>query len=335
MEVCGTHTVAIYRSGIANLLPKNLRLIAGPGCPVCVTSEADLYHFATLSREKGVILTSFGDLLRVPANGTSLEKERTKGGDIRIVYSPAEALTIAIKNPEKDVAFLGIGFETTAPVVAATVLEARRLNLKNFYLFSVLKRIPPVMERLLDLAKVKIDGYLCPGHVSVIIGSKPYSFIPTIYRRPAVIAGFQPEDILEGLLLILKQIKSNKPKVEIQYRGVVTPEGNKIAQSLINQVFVSAPASWRGLGILSDTGFKLKNEFLRFDGWYHFSIPEDDTIRPDLKCRCNEVIIGAIEPEECGQFRRRCTPEKPLGPCMVSSEGACAAHYKYARQNHS
>ncbi|MFA7328981.1 MAG: hydrogenase formation protein HypD [Candidatus Ratteibacteria bacterium] len=339
MEVCGTHTVAVYRSGIAGLLPKNLRLISGPGCPVCVTSESDLYRFFTLSRKKGVIVTTFGDLLRVPARlrqgyggqsgETSLEKERAKGADVRIVYSPMDALTVAEKNPGKNVVFLGIGFETTVPAIAGAVLEAKRKNLKNFFLLSALKTIPAAMEALLNFPKVRIDGYLCPGHVSIIIGSRPYRFITEKYHRPAVITGFQPEDILEGLLLILRQLKRGKPKVEIQYRAAVRPEGNEIAQKLIRRVFTDGPASWRGLGLIPKTGLKLKAEFQRFDGQKKFKLPEGETIKSNPACRCGEVITGAITPENCRQFRRKCTPENPLGPCMVSAEGTCAAHYKY------
>ena len=331
MEVCGTHTVAVYRSGISGLLPKNLRLISGPGCPVCVTSESDFYRFFTLSRKKGVIITTFGDLLRVPAGKTSLEKERARGADVRIVYSPMDALTIAEENPGKNVIFLGVGFETTAPAIAGAILEAKRSGLNNFFLLSALKTIPAAMEALLNFPKVRIDGYLCPGHVSVIIGSRPYRFIPKEYCRPAVIAGFQPEDILEGLLLILKQIKSGRPKVEIQYRAAVRPEGNEVAQALIRRVFSAGPASWRGLGVIPKTGLKLRAEFQQFDGQKHFKLPEGETFRPNPACRCGEVITGAITPEECRQFRRKCTPEKPLGPCMVSVEGTCAAHYKYNR----
>ena len=344
MEVCGTHTVAVYRSGIAGLLPKNLRLISGPGCPVCVTSESDFYRFFALSRKKGAIITTFGDLLRVPFTPsplplppreritvTSLEKERAKGADVRIVYSPMDALTIAEENPGKNVIFLGVGFETTAPAIAGAVLEAKRNGLNNFFLLSALKTIPAAMEALLNFSKVRIDGYLCPGHVSVIIGSRPYRFIPEKYCRPAVVAGFQPEDILEGLLLILRQIKSGKPKVEIQYRAAVRPEGNEVAQALIRRVFSAGPASWRGLGVIPKTGLELRTEFQRFDGQKHFKLPEGETFRPNPACRCGEVITGAITPEDCRQFRRKCTPEKPLGPCMVSVEGTCAAHYKYNR----
>ena len=331
MEVCGTHTMAVYRSGIAGLLPKNLHLISGPGCPVCVTSESDFYRFFTLSRKKRVIITTFGDLLRVPAGKTILEKERAKGADVRIVYSPMDALTIAAENPGKNVVFLGIGFETTAPAIAGAVLEAERIGLKNFFLLSALKTIPAAMEALLNFPKVRIDGYLCPGHVSVIIGSRPYRFISEKYHRPAVIAGFQPEDILEGLLLILKQIKSGKPKVEIQYRAAVHPKGNEVAQNLIRRVFAAGPASWRGLGVIPKTGLKLKAEFQRFDGQKQFNLPEGEIIRPNPACRCGEVITGAITPEDCQQFRKKCTPENPLGPCMVSVEGTCAAHYKYNR----
>ena len=349
MEVCGTHTVAVYRSGIAGLLPKNLRLISGPGCPVCVTSESDFYRFSALSREKGVIISTFGDLLRVPfipsprplpAGGglsapgervkiTSLEKERAKGADIRIVYSPLDTLAIAKENPGKDVVFLGVGFETTVPAIAGAVLEAKQRGLKNFFLISALKTIPIAMEALLNFPKIQIDGYLCPGHVSVIIGSRPYRFISEKYRRPAVIAGFQPEDILEGLLLILKQIKNNQPRVEIQYRAAVHPDGNKVAQKLIQRVFTAGPAAWRGLGVIPKTGLQLRPEFQQFDGQKRFALPEGEIIKPNPACRCGAVITGAIAPEDCGQFRRKCTPETPLGPCMVSVEGTCAAHYKY------
>ena len=329
MEVCGTHTVAVYRSGLPNLLPPNLRLIAGPGCPVCVTSEEDIYAFCLLSRAKEVIVTTFGDLLRVPASGTSLEKERVKGADVRLIYSPIDSLVIAKENPDKKVVLLGIGFETTAAPIAATILEAERRRLKNFFLLSVIKTIPPVMAVLLDSDRVQVDGFLCPGHVSTIIGAYPYEFIPKEYKKPAVITGFEPEDILEGIVFILRQIRSGLPRVEIQYRRAVKPEGNRSAQSLISRVFQPCETSWRGLGKIPGTGLQIKKKFHRFDGWHKFEFPAGQKAKVRPACRCGEVIIGAISPEECKLFRSRCNPERPMGPCMVSGEGTCSTHYKY------
>jgi len=328
MEVCGTHTVAVHRSGLLGLLPENLRLISGPGCPVCVTAEDDIYRFCLLSRRKDVIITTFGDLIRVPAGDFSLEKERSAGADIRVVYSPADALLIAENNPDRKVIFLGVGFETTVAPIAATILEAEARQRRNFFVLPVLKTIPVVMDVLLQSPKVKIDGFLCPGHVSTIIGAEPYRFIPEKYLRPAVITGFSPEDILEGLLLILRQIDEGKPTVEIQYRRAVSPEGNRKAQELMNCVFQPAEANWRGLGKIPGTGLVLRERFREFDAEL-FPIGEKPVFKRSSLCRCGEVLTGVIRPDQCRQFGKNCTPEKPLGPCMVSSEGACAAVFRY------
>lgn len=331
MEVCGTHTMAARRSGIPAMLPDNLRLISGPGCPVCVTPDRDLYRYCLLSRDRDIIITTFGDLLRVPVSGTTLERERERGADIRVVYSPMDSLTLARDNPGKRVVFIGVGFETTAPAVAATVIMAREERLKNFHLLSSLKTMPRAMKALLEAPGIKIDGYLCPGHVSAIIGSRPYRFIPEIYHRPAVITGFEPEDILQGLLLILKQLREKDCRVEIQYRRAVKPVGNPAARRVMETVFQPVDDEWRGLGVIPGSGLKLRAPFRDFDGWRSCVSPDITNKLPakNPDCLCGRVITGSLQPEECPQFQKGCTPENPLGPCMVSSEGSCAASYRY------
>ena len=329
MEVCGTHTMAIHRYGIKNLLPQSIRLLSGPGCPVCVTPNEYIDKVIAYSHLPDTIVATFGDMIRVPGSSSSLEGEMAEGRDIRVVYSPLDALKIAQDNPKKRVIFLGVGFETTAPTVAASILEAEKRKLENFFVASAHKLIPPAMRALVAGGKVKIDGFLCPGHVSTIIGSQPYQFLAEEYGKACVIAGFEPLDILQGILMLVKQIMEGNPRVEIQYRRVVRQEGNPIAIGLMDKVFERFDSSWRGLGLIPDSGLKIKEKYKHLDveSTIRISVPPPAE-RPG--CICGLILQGVKEPPECRLFGKVCTPETPVGPCMVSSEGTCAAYYKYS-----
>lgn len=329
MEVCGTHTMALFKFGIRSLLPSQLNVVAGPGCPVCVTPQSAIDKAIRLS-DKATIVT-YGDMYKVPGSYSSLEKEKAKGKDIRIVYSPLDALAIAERSPDKEVVFLGIGFETTAPASASTIISTRENGIKNFSLLCVHRLIPPAMKALSN-GELNIDGYLCPGHVSTIIGEKPYSAIAQRFNIPCVIAGFEALDILEGIYLLLKQINEGKSYVENGYRRVVRPEGNKLALEVMEKVFEIADSEWRGLGWIEKSGLVLKGEFNDFDAEKKFDIKIAKP-RPRPGCICGEILKGLKIPSECKNFGSKCTPDEPLGPCMVSSEGTCAAYYKYARES--
>ena len=328
MEVCGTHTVSIFRNGIKNILPENIHLLSGPGCPVCVTPIHSIDEIIALAREKGFIITTFGDMIRVPGSTTSLEKEKADGADIRMVYSALDALSIARNNPHKNIVFMGVGFETTSPTIASTVLKARKEGIKNFSVLSVAKIMPPAMNALLD-GEVNIDGFICPGHVSAIIGSKPYAFIAEKYKIPCVISGFEPLDILQGIYMLIRQIEEEKSKIEIQYKRVVKPEGNIIALQRLKEVFQIVDSNWRGIGNIEKSGLDFKEEFFDYNA-RKFNIHVEES-REFLGCRCGEVLKGIIIPTDCPLFKTACTPENPKGACMVSSEGTCAAYYKYNR----
>jgi hydrogenase expression/formation protein HypD len=328
MEVCGTHTMAIFRSGIKQLLPKNLNLISGPGCPVCVTSQADIDRMLALARIKDMIITTFGDMLKVPGTKSSLEKERGRGSDIRTVYSPLDALDIASSNKNKEVVFLAVGFETTSPAVASVVSDARVKKIKNFSIYSSQKIIPPAMQALLQAQEIKLDGFICPGHVSTIIGSSSYEFICRDYKIPCVISGFEPVDILETLLMLLKQIKQKKAFVEIQYKRAVKPQGNILAQKILQEVFRESDTQWRGLGTIPKSGYKLNPDYQGFDAEKKFDL-KVIVSQEDKNCLCPEVLRGVRTPSDCKLFAKVCNPENPYGPCMVSSEGTCSAWYKY------
>ncbi|MGD0274453.1 MAG: hydrogenase formation protein HypD [Syntrophales bacterium] len=328
MEVCGSHTTAIGRFGIRALLPENIRLISGPGCPICVTAAADIDRSLLLARQDGVILATYGDMLRVPGcGGMTLQKIKADHGDIRVVASPSDAVSLSEKNPDRQVVFLGIGFETTSPTLAASVLSAREKGINNFSVFSIHKLIPPAMKILMDDPKLRIDGFLCPGHVSIIIGADSYRFI-TEAGRGAVITGFEPVDILEGIYMILLQIAGNKPDVVIQYARGVKAAGNKKAQEILNVVFEPETTHWRGLGAIPDSGLRFRHEFQDFDAMARFSIPDPVSSEP-AGCACGDVLKGTITPDQCPLFKIRCRPDDPVGPCMVSTDGSCAAYYKY------
>jgi hydrogenase expression/formation protein HypD len=331
MEVCGTHTVAIARSGLRELLPPNIRLLSGPGCPVCVTDDLDLDRVMALSREPGMIMATFGDMMRVPGTSSSLLEEKSKGADVRIVYSPADALTLAADNPDKQVVFLGVGFETTVPTVAVALEEAIRRELTNFSVYSLHKVVPPVMRVLLEDPEVKIDAFLNPGHVCTILGNEPFRFIAEEYGKPCVVTGFEAADILEALLMIVEMYKSGQPRVDIQYKRAVKPEGNPVACGFIDKYFDRSDANWRGIGMVPGSGLTLRPEFASFDALRRFPLEVTPGQRKK-NCACGEILKGIKLPNQCPLFGKVCTPAKPVGPCMVSTEGSCAAYYRYGGQ---
>jgi len=330
MEVCGTHTQNFCRFGLDALLPKNIRLISGPGCPVCVSSQGYIDTAVSLAKDKGVIIATFGDMLRIPGTRSSLEKEKAGSGNVAVVYSPLDSLAIAKANPDKRIVFLAVGFETTAPTIALSILASQKEKLKNLSFFSSLKLIPPAMKYLLLDKRLKIDGFLCPGHVSAIIGTKEYAFIPKKYKTACCIAGFEPVDILEGICIILEQIILKKPYVANQYTRVVVKTGNPQAKQMINRVFKRTDSDWRGFGLIPDSGLSLKKEFADFDASCIFPMVKKHTqAKPAKQCRCADVLKGLILPAACPLFAKACQPDNPVGPCMVSSEGACNAYYKF------
>ncbi len=328
MEVCGTHTISIFRSGIKDLLPENIHLISGPGCPVCVTPISDIDRIIALSRMDNTIIVTFGDMINVPGSTSSLKREKAIGADIRIIYSPSQALDIALEFPGKKVILVGIGFETTVPLLASVVLEAKEKNINNFYLLSLGKLMPPIIKALLGSHEARIDGMLCPGHVSAIIGSKPYQFIPDSYGIACVIAGFEPVDILIAIYHLIMQNINKDPRVENKYKRAVREEGNPTALNLINQVFIPRESEWRGMGRVKDSGLALRSEFSGWDA-RNFSVVAEIT-KENEQCLCGEVLRGVITPLQCPLFRKVCTPGNPIGACMVSGEGVCAAYYKYS-----
>lgn len=328
MEVCGTHTMAIARSGIRELLPSNVRLLSGPGCPVCVTAQGDIDAVIDLAREPGIILVTFGDMIRVPGSRTSLQEIRSQGADVRIAYSPLDALKIARENPDREVVFLGIGFETTAPAVGITIETACRENLNNYSVLSLHKVVPPALEAICSAPDVKVDALICPGHVSLVIGLQPYQELVEKYHIPCVVTGFETLDILEGIMMILLQARKGVAEAQIQYGQVVKEEGNPVARQILARVFEPVDARWRGLGIIPGSGLRIQEDFSRYDAWRKFSIPEYEEM--EIKgCACGEVLSGKISPHQCVLFGKACTPINPVGPCMVSQEGACAAYYRY------
>lgn len=328
MEFCGGHTVAIMKHGIRQLLPATIEMLSGPGCPVCVTDNADIDKAIALARIPGVILTTFGDMIRVPGSRSSLQEVKADGADVRIVYSTLDALQIARENPSKSVIFLGIGFETTAPTVAASVLQAEQEGMRNYYVISLHKLCPPVIKALLDSGEVKVSGLICPGHVSAIVGSRSWEFIARDYGIPCVVSGFEPLDILQCVYMLVLQVEREESKVEIAYRRGVGPEGNQRALELMYRVFEPCSARWRGMGLVPDSGLSLSKAYQRFDAEMAFEFDPGPTFEPK-GCICGEVLRAVKTPRDCKLFGTVCTPASPVGPCMVSSEGSCAAYYVY------
>ncbi len=332
MEVCGTHTMAISGFGIRRAVDPRLRLLSGPGCPVCVTSQEEIDAAISVAGEPGVAVVTFGDMIRVPGTRTSLEQEKAKGADVRVVYSALDAMRLAQDAPGRQFVFLGVGFETTAPTVAATVLAAQESGVRNFTVLPMFKTIPPALEAIASSKRVNVDGFILPGHVSTIIGTRPYEFLRDEYRLPSCVVGFEALDVLLGIQMLLGQMQTG-PEVQIQYTRSVRPEGNEKAQQVMDTVFQPCDAEWRGIGSIPGSGLTFRHEFAEFDARRRFRIRnrQSSIANRQSACRCGDVMLGVIVPPECKLFAKACTPESPVGPCMVSTEGACAAYYKYER----
>jgi len=330
MEVCGTHTVQFFKTGVKDMFPEGLELIDGPGCPVCVTENSYLDLAITTAQKYDAIITTFGDMIKVPSSYSSLAKGKARGMDVRIIYSPMDALKIAGENPEREVIFLGVGFETTTPSEAITILEAEKKGLKNFSILSGNKATPPAVRAVLSAEEVKIDGFILPGHVSSIIGRAAWDFIPKQYGLPGVIAGFEAMDLITGVLTLLDLIENGDNKVINSYKTAVQENGNVNARDIMNRVYKSKDAEWRGLGTIPESGLFIREKFKDFD-----TAEKLPAIPPKVKehkgCRCGDLLRGLILPPECPLFGEACSPGNAVGPCMVSGEGPCAAYYKYGR----
>ncbi|EHQ87996.1 hydrogenase formation protein HypD [Desulfosporosinus youngiae] len=331
MEVCGTHTVAIAKNAIRELLPDTVRLISGPGCPVCVTDSSDIDRYLYLAAQPKVITATFGDMIRVPGTDKSLQGLRAEGADVRVVYSTQDALELARSNPDKEVVFLGVGFETTIPTVAVSLEIAKREEIKNYSVLSMHKVVPPVLKLLAVDDQLAVDAFLHPGHVCSIIGIKPLEFMAGDYGLPGAVTGFDALDILEGIVMLLRQRAEERSDIEIQYQRVVRAEGNPQAKRFIEQVFEPVDASWRGIGLIPQSGLGIREDYSLWDAARKFSLPVFNS--PDTPgCRCGDVLRGLIYPTQCPLFAKHCTPMKPVGPCMVSTEGSCAAYHRYAQK---
>ena len=330
MEVCGTHTMAISAYGIRRAVNPRLRLLSGPGCPVCVTTQPEIDAAIELALRPNVTVTTFGDMLRVPGSMGSLEQARARGADVRMVYSALDVLRLAEAEPEREFVFLGIGFETTAPTVAAAVQAARAGRVRNYSVLPMFKLVPPALRMIAGSERVNVDGFILPGHVSVIIGTEPYRFLVDEYAMPCAVTGFEAPDIVQGIWILLGQLDTG-PEVVIQYRRSVKPEGNPAAVRILDTVFEHVDADWREIGTVPGSGLGFRPSFREFDARDRFGV-KPGRAKP-TGCRCGEVMLGVILPPDCALFDHRCTPAKPVGPCMVSSEGACAAWYKYERDD--
>jgi len=331
MEICGGHTHAIFKSGLESLLPEEIELVHGPGCPVCIMPRGKLDEAIAIAQNPDVILTTFGDAMRVPGSKQNLLQAKALGSDIRLVYSPLDSLKIAKANPDKAIVFFGIGFETTAPSTALTVLQAEKEGIKNFSLFCNHVRVVPAMEALLDNSDLQLDGFVGPGHVSMVIGTEPYEIIANKYHKPLVVAGFEPLDVLQALWMVLQQLAEGRCEIENQYTRLVQNSGNAIALQAMNQVFeVREQFEWRGLGDIPQSGLKMRPEYADFDAEVKFPVSYQP-VADHKACQCGEILKGVLKPWQCKVFGTACTPENPIGACMVSSEGACAAYYKYGR----
>jgi hydrogenase expression/formation protein HypD len=331
MEVCGGHTHTIYKHGIEDVLPRTIDLVHGPGCPVCVLPMGRIDDAIAIARMEGVIFTTFGDMMRVPGSRGSLLDAKAEGADVRFVYSPLDALKIARENPDRKVVFFAIGFETTAPSTAVTLLRAQAEKVENFSVFCNHVTIIPAIKAILDSPDLRLDGFIGPGHVSMVIGLRPYGFIARQHRKPVVIAGFEPLDIIQSIYMIVKQLSEGRAEVENQYGRVVRPEGNVKGLEVMARTMELRPFfEWRGLGFITHSALKLRSEFASWDAELRFEVPGVRVADPKA-CQCGEVLKGVIKPWECRVFGTACTPETPIGTCMVSPEGACAAYFNYGR----
>ncbi len=332
MEVCGTHTVNIFRYGLRSLFSKKITLISGPGCPVCVTPQEEIDYFITCALQPGIILATFGDMIRVPGSQGSLKEARARGANVKVVYSPLDALKLARENPDYKIVFAAVGFETTAPAVAVAVLEAKKEKIPNIFFAVSHRTMPQALRALLGSGEIELDGLILPGHVSTITGAGYFSFIAKEYSLPAVVTGFEAHQIVHGIYLLAKQISEGRTEVEIAYREVVTWEGNPMGKQLIRKVFEPCDAYWRGLGLIPQSGLKLREEFKAFDA--KIALPlEVPEAQETPGCLCGKIICGKATPPQCKLFAKACTPETPKGPCMVSSEGTCAAWYAYGTEH--
>jgi hydrogenase expression/formation protein HypD len=331
MEVCGTHTMAVHKHGLHSLIPESVELISGPGCPVCVTNNDYIDFAVAVSRLPKHVVVTFGDMIRVPGSTSSLSLEKSRGADVRVVYSPTDAIAMAEREKNLLFVFLGIGFETTAPLIAASIREANRLGLENYCVLAGHKTMPEPMEYLASSPDIEINGFICPGHVSTVIGTSAYELVTDKHGIPCVIAGFEPLDVLHAISMLVAQLRSGKAAVEIQYSRVARPEGNPRALGTMYEVFDKCDSSWRGLGIIRNSGLAIKPEFAEFDAEQRIDVVVEPT-RERKGCRCGEVLKGIIKPFECGLFGNECTPQDPVGACMVSREGSCRAHYQYSRE---
>lgn len=330
MEVCGTHTMSIFRHGIRDVLPETIHLLSGPGCPVCVTAQPEIDTFIAYARAEDTIVATFGDLIRVPGTESSLQKENAAGRDVRIVYSAFDALQIAQANPDKRVVFLGVGFETTAPTIAASILAAQEIEVPNFLVACAHKTVPAALEALMQSDQVQISGFLLPGHVSVILGLQAYRPFVDQYKVPSVVAGFEPADILEAIRRLVEQIENDQHRLDNAYARVVGEEGNPKARSVLDTVFEPVDAVFRGIGTIPGSGLQIRPTFAGHDAAVQIPVQIPESREP-AGCACGDILTGAKTPPECRLFRTACTPESPIGPCMVSSEGTCAAYYRFHR----
>jgi len=332
MEFCGGHTVSILKHGIRQLLPENIEMLSGPGCPVCVTPVADIDKAIALAHLPGIIITTFGDMIRVPGSSSTLQKEKAAGADVRIVYSTQDAIEIARMNPAKSVVFIGVGFETTAPTVAASVMTASREGINNYYVLSLHKLTPPVMKALLTSHEIELDGIVCPGHVSAVIGSGPFEFIGIEHNISAVISGFEPLDILLAIEMLVRQVEEGRHILENGYLRIVRHGGNRNATEMMADVFEPSDSCWRGIGVIPGSGLRLRERYRAFDAETRFEI-EPQTAKENPACICGDILRGVKGPRDCKLFGRLCDPGHPVGPCMVSAEGTCSAYYLYGGED--
>lgn len=330
MEVCGSHTMALARTGIKLILQGHVRLISGPGCPVCVTDQKQIDAMIEVAESDERIVCTFGDMMRVPGSKRSLLSAKTEGRDVRIVYSPLDAVRIAEENPDREVVFLGVGFETTVPVLAAAIRMADLKHVGNFSMWATTKLVQPVLRTLLSVKKVRINGFLLPGHVSIVLGEQAYCFLVDEFRMPGVISGFEPVEMLSAIYKLLEMTLEDRPAIVNNYKSVVRPEGNQTAQKMMYEYFEPCDEAWRGIGVIPQSGLSIREKYSRFDARKKFNIKVGEPKK--TLCRCGDMICGLASPEECILFGKACTPLHPIGPCMVSTEGSCAAHYAYLRK---
>jgi len=330
MEVCGSHTMALARTGLKKELKEYVKLISGPGCPVCVTDQKSIDAMIELANGENRIICTFGDMIRVPGTISSLMDAKTSGKDIRVVYAPVDAVQIAKDNPHKEVIFLGIGFETTIPVLTVALKRADEEDVRNFSMWITTKLVEPILRTLLEAGEVKVDGFLLPGHVSMVLGKNSYKYLVDQYQVPGVISGFQSVEMLNGIYKLITILMSGSPEIVNDHRSIVTNEGNIVAQKLMERYLEPCEEAWRGIGVINNSGLDIRSKYDYLNAKERFKINVEEPRK--TKCRCGEIIRGLISPEECSLFNKACTPLNPIGPCMVSSEGTCAAHFQYMRE---